>query len=380
MEKISAPLEKRCEQCKTVKPIEQFYRTKNGRDGYMKKCKECQQALNAESKRQTAIHVEESRQKREEAKLREQERAKRIEAQQIQFSERTQKQQTFLNAWFAAQPARECVACHEMKAASEFGYSELIAQDGEFWVPLRLHRRCMSCHEQMREKQKQRVPCVICQQAINHPLIHLDGYALFGGGTKINLCCTSCIPAFQNLSEDKQRFYIRARVNLAFPSPQTIYAEIDPLDQNIRYIGRTGHTKRRHNEHKRKIHKEQPTHQSYNRETREFVETSWYSRANWMYDLAQQGISSVQNVLLDVEPAAFVIEYERRYILHAIQQGWSILNAEAYLPSFKQVRSSSLDFLSIPFADLVTEVANMMIGNGWLEAKGIEAFIHKWYL
>lgn len=111
---------------------------------------------------------------------------------------------------------------------------------------------------------------------------------------------------------------------------------------------------------------------SYDEEKEQYIDTPWYSRANWMYDLAQQGLSSKQQILFDVQPAAYVIEYEARYILHAIQRGWPILNAEAQRSSVDRVRASTLDFLHAPFADLVED--------GWFSSTGIEAFIRAWYI
>lgn len=371
MEKIPTPLEKRCEQCQEVKPIEEFYRTKNGRDGYMKNCVVCHKGNLQQSREAQQAEYEHLKREREE---REQEEREHIEAQRAEREDRYEKhlreQTATLEAWFADQPARICKACGQEKVAIEFGYSELITQENGFWVPAQLHQRCKPCHELMREKQQ--IPCVLCGQGMRNVLMRFDDYHLYGGGTKINLCCLSCQPAFQALPKAKQRFYIRARVNLAFPSSQVIYAEVDPLTREKRYIGRTKHAARRHSQHKLNIHAERPILRFYDWKKEQYVETAWYSRANWMYDLAQQGFSPKQHILLDVQPAAYVIEYETRYILHAIQQGWPILNVEAQRPSAEQVRSSTLDFLHASFADLVDD--------GWFMRDGIESFIRAWYV
>ena len=63
-----------------------------------------------------------------------------------------------------------------------------------------------------------------------------------------------------------------------------------------------------------------------------------------------------------------MVEYERRSILHAIQQGWPIVTTEA-VPSEK-VRASSLDFLHAPLEALIDE--------GWFSEDGMEAFIRTW--
>jgi hypothetical protein len=68
-----------------------------------------------------------------------------------------------------------------------------------------------------------------------------------------------------------------------------------------------------------------------------------------------------------------VIEFEQRYIWHAIQQGWPILNSETMRLSWvEKARTSTIDFLHAPFADLVADK--------WFTRTGIEAFIRAWYV
>lgn len=360
-----------CDQCGLEKLlIAQFYRTKNGKDGYMKMCKDCYNVNKQQNAQRSQREIGHRQQEREVRK----QQARKMEAQRVHLSEVAQhteeyhqKQRIFLDTWFAEQPSRKCIACGETKAAVEFGYSELAPQINDYWLPSQLHRRCKPCHEKYREKNL--IPCVICQQGIRQPMNYFAGYSLFGNGTRISLCCRACESAFQVLPADHQRFYIRARVNLLFPTPQAVYSEIDPLSQQTRYIGRSGHVKRRHSEHKRNIHQEQPLHTYYDKEMGQYVEVAWTSRANWMFDLKQQGLEAKQHILVDVQPAAYAIEYERRAILHAIQQKWPILNAEAL--SGERVLTSSLDFLRAPFGDLVSA--------GWFSNDGIAAFIRAWY-
>lgn len=194
---------------------------------------------------------------------------------------------------------------------------------------------------------------------------YFEGYALFGGGVRIALCCQSCEATFLALPRSQQQAHIATRVSALFPSPQQIYAEVDPITQHIRYVGRSGHVQRRHNEHKRHIYQEQHVFTSYDQETKQAVEIVWTSRANWMFTLQQQGLEPQQQILHTVQPARYVIEYERRFILHGIQVGWPLANTDAF--SDKKAQASTLDFLHAPFGELVDA--------GWFSKRGIEAFI-----
>jgi hypothetical protein len=357
-----------CTQCDQEKALTiHFYRTKNGKDGYMKMCIHCYKANKEEYARKAALAAEKWKQEQAEARRQAEDRQARLAEVMRQMEERRHERQAALDAWYAQQPARMCIACHETKMAIEFGYSELIDGPDGFPLPARLHQRCRPCHERMRERNLP--PCVICHQGMKDYMSDFAGYNLFGGGTRIPICCMNCGPAFQAKPVGEQRFYIRSRVNALFKNSQVIYAEMDPQSQGIRYIGRTGHAKRRHSEHKRNIHQEQLYYRYYDSEAEQAVAVPWVARANWMYDLKQQGLEPKQRILLDVQPGAHVIEYERRYILHAIQQGWPILNSEVL--SEKKAQSSTLDFLNAPFENLVKA--------GWFPKDGIEAFIRAWY-
>ena len=147
--------------------------------------------------------------------------------------------------------------------------------------------------------------------------------------------------------------------------------ELDPRDQQIRYIGRSSNARRRHVEHKRHVGTEQPTIPQFDQETGRSVEVPWTTRSNWMFELQQLGLESVQLILQKVQPAAYAVEYERRYIWHAIQQGWPILNKEAII-NRERVQASTQNFLSASFDVLVRE--------GWFQERAIEAFLRAWYV
>lgn len=273
--------------------------------------------------------------------------------------------------WFLAHPEKTCIACGKTLSSRDFEirtYSFPTTEDAQIQVAL--YERCTPCLETYRSRFG--VPCVVCGQKFRSKLTYYAGYTLFGGGTGIPLHCTACADAFLALPENKQRFYLQSRINLVFPSPQVIYAEKDPLNHEIRYIGRTGNATDRHSAHTRDKQSERVTYQTWDGKKQEI-----YTKANWIYDLSRQGLKPVQEILYTVEPSAYVIEYEKRYILHALQHGWSILNYEVNSigPTSEQfldrARSSSLDFLHAPFEQLVSEQ--------FFLPQGLEAFLRAWY-
>lgn len=306
-----------CPQCNKEKLLAtQFYR-KNSKDGYMRVCKDCH---NAEKQERARLALETQKQRARE------EEEQKARQEQIAEEER-QKQRALLNAWFAEQPPRKCIACGRVKAASAFEYPGRDFQNLVASPPIQFYQRCIPCHEKYRERNL--IPCVLCQQGIKDPMNYFDGYALFGGGTRVSICCRSCEAAFQALPVSQQYFYVRARVNLLFPAPQVIYAEVDPRSQQTCYIGRTGHAQRRQSEHKRNIHEGPAMLTVRDPETGKYREIEWTTRANWMHELKQQGLEAKQRILHDVQPATYIIEYELRFIWHAIQQKWPILNCKS---------------------------------------------------
>jgi hypothetical protein len=264
--------------------------------------------------------------------------------------------------WFAMQPDRECTACKLTKKAIEFGHS-ISTGNGELVIP-KLHIRCRPCHEKWLDKLN--VACPICgkKKRPNDFINDFQGTALIREIARILLCCNTCEKAFLALPERTQRFYIRSRCNQTFPAPQIIYAEIDPETREIRYIGRTGRPTRRHAEHQRLISPEVSVIGP--------EEKQWYSRKNWMYDLSLRNLKPIMQELFTVEVAPQVIEWEDRYIFHAIQQNWQILNRQIVADNLvSRIHSSKIDFLQASFEDLVNQ--------GFMSAKGVEAFVRAWY-
>jgi hypothetical protein len=98
----------------------------------------------------------------------------------------------------------------------------------------------------------------------------------------------------------------------------------------------------------------------------------YYGRRAWMYDLKQLGLKPIQVLLPWPDILPQVVEWEKRYIWHALQQDWPITNHESAVDDLtRNVKDSGLDFLKAPFETLVE--------HGFFREKGIEAFVHKWY-
>jgi hypothetical protein len=137
-----------------------------------------------------------------------------------------------------------------------------------------------------------------------------------------------------------------------------IYDLVDPESHLVGYIGRTHEQKKRMQKH-----------------LKDFADVGrgeYYSKATWMYDLHKKGLQPTMKVLREVEIAPMSIEWERRYILHGIQQGWPLTNMEVSAEELvARARASKLDFLHCSFESLVHE--------SFVNDKGIEAFVHAYY-
>lgn len=213
---------------------------------------------------------------------------------------------------------------------------------------------CCLCHE---EKTRLEFPA------------YLSGYHLGKDGVRICIYCRECEKDFFELDPDQQVACVHYACEQAFPDGQVIYVEKDPRTQEPRYIGRTRNAGRRHAEHIR--HTTNELGGFFRREGEEFIEVRCYMRKNWMHDLKQLGLKPIQETLMVVDVAPQVMEWEHRWIFHAIQQRWPILNKEALTSGAERIAASTLDFLHAPFEDLVK--AKFILD------RGIEAFVQEWY-
>lgn len=230
---------------------------------------------------------------------------------------------------------------------------------GEVWDDF----YCRPCHTKHFARSPRAI-CLVCQEQKLYLAFARShrGYGLRRDGHNIYLYCRSCEQAFLALPEAQQAFYIRARCNLVFPSGQVIYGLADPESHLIRNIGRTHLPTKRLAAHLRDRH-----------EGLTDVGTArYYSKANWMHDLHVKGLRPTMEVLKEVEIAPMCIEWERRYILHGIQQGWPLTNVETIDEGLLAcAKASTLDFLHCSFESLVQE--------RFARENGIEAFVRAFY-
>lgn len=274
---------KRCEQCQVEKDLECFYRRpqKKNPEKRIKICSDCYQANLAESRRQQEEQQRKAAQQRE---------AERIARQQEEEQKRLTFQQE-LDGWYQRQPDRRCVDCKQVLPASAFGYSILNKVEGG-WLP-HLHQRCKACHEAYRQRNARINPlCPLCNTPtrVYDFLREYQGYRL----DLIKVCCMQCVPHFEALPESEQLTVLRRAMVKVYGETAVIYAL--QYDENFpcQHIGRTKHYTRRMAEYRR----------------------DWY-RDIQRHFLLQQ---------LPFGPLS--MEYESRWMLHALKHRWPIDNFE----------------------------------------------------
>lgn len=343
--------ERQCMRCKKVKPLLAFSHQKGKIDRYKNTCQECEQSKQEERRQRIAIQRGIWQQgEREKRKRGEWER-------RVAMRETYEERERERERWYQEQPNRRCRTCREILPATAFGGVSSIHG-------IILHARCAPCHEAMNERRQ--LTCCLCQQKkpCGDFLALYDGYKLCGNGTSISLCCKGCEPAFSNLSESQQALHIHSCCQRALPVEQVIYAEIDPETNEIRYVGRTGNPMRRHAQHIEDI---SPTIGQWGAEKR-----IWYTRSNWMYALSEKGLEPFMRILKSIKVSPLVIEWELRYILHGMQQGWQLLNIETMDEKLvARVQASSLHFLEASFETLVQ--------HHFFSSYELVAFIRKWH-
>ena len=162
----------------------------------------------------------------------------------------------------------------------------------------------------------------------------------------------------------KQILIILGRTEeLSFRCRHFYYAEVDPETWEIRYIGRTEKTKRRHAQH---LSDWSPGEGQWGPE-----KTTWYTRRNWMQVLAEKALTPSMKILHAVEIAPLVLEWEKRFIFHGIQHGWNLLNWETMDKELvTHVRASSVDFFTVPF--------EVLVQRRFFSPYELVAFLHRW--
>ncbi len=272
---------KRCERCQSEKESEHFYRRpqKNDPEKRMKICSDCYKVGLAEGRRQR-----EEQQRRRKT----QQEAERLARMQEEDQKR-QARQRLLEAWYEQQPDRQCIVCKQILPASAFSYSQL-SNVSDLWVP-HLHKRCKECHDTYLQHNKSvNPPCRICKTPtrVGDFLPAYYGYRL----DLIRICCRRCIPRFEELTESEQRVLLKQAMTEAYGKTSVIYALQYDDTFPCQHIGRTKRYTRRMDEYKR----------------------------NWHQDIRHHF------VLQQLSFGPLSIEYEIRWMLYALKQGWTIDN------------------------------------------------------
>ncbi|MBA2394326.1 MAG: hypothetical protein H0V70_16480 [Ktedonobacteraceae bacterium] len=343
--------EKLCLQCKKIRPLADFSQYKGKATDHRKICRECEQFKQYE-RHCRVIAQRETWQTQERAERRHQSWQRSVTLRQM-HEERWREREH----WYLQQPERRCRACQQIFPASAFGGSTTPAG-------FMLHVHCKACHAALLER---RMPvCCLCQKRVVHRnfLATFNGYILCGDGIAFSLCCEDCAMAFHKLSSAQQDIYIHACCQRTFPMGQVIYAEVDPLTDEIRYVGRTGRPERRHAQHlcDRSAIAGQWGAQK----------TACYTRRNWMQALVEQGLQPSMQILYHVGISPLVLEWEQRFIWHGMQQGWRLLNWETMDENLvARVRTAHYNFLQTPF--------ELLVEQHFFAANDLVAFLHTRY-
>ncbi len=343
--------EKRCRECREVRLLTDFSPNKKNIDASRNICSICEHAKQQARYQRIEKHRKLWKDQEGLERKKQQEKIHHLAVRQAYEQRQHEREE-----WYRQQADRYCRACGQTLPATAF--SGTFSANGFL-----LHTRCAVCHEQ--ERKRHQLLCCLCGRttARRDFLSSYDGYALCGDGTWLSLCCNGCAETFRALPMGQQANSIAARCQRAFPAGQVIYAEVEPETGTIRYVGRTGKPERRHAQHLSDASSEQV----YWGAERKL----WYTRGNWIHTLSEQGLKPSMRILRHIEVAPLVVEWERRYILHGIGQGWRLLNGEAMDEGLvAHVRRSSLNFLEAPF--------ELLVQHGFFAEHGLIAFLHRW--
>jgi hypothetical protein len=280
--------EKECEQCHIKKGIGLFHRVTNQYTGVhpMSICKDCYKSNREETKRRQAEEWEARR------KAQEWEEWRRIREEEAE-EERLARQQA-LDAWYLQQPDRRCVDCKQVLAASAFDYSTMREIEG-VWIPASLQKRCKSCHDAYRARNQQVHPlCPMCKTP-TRSWEFLREYQGFGLDL-IQICCENCIPQFEVLPESEQLKLLRCAMVKAYGETAVIYALQYDNHFPCQHIGRTKQYDRRMGEYRKR----------------------WYKDIQHHFILQQLSFGPLS------------MEYESRWMMHALKHQWPIDNFELF--------------------------------------------------
>lgn len=344
-----------CEQCHAEKNIDLFYMVTNQYTGLhpMSLCKDCYKGNLEAQKRKSRTEWEAGAERRERAreqtlqvqKARDEQEREREQRDQ-EYRERQERQQELQEAWYRQQPGRQCIDCKQVLAASAFGYSSSSMSEG-FWLPDPLHKRCKPCHKTYREGNKQVRPlCLMCQAPTQRHdfLQEYNGYRL----DIIKVCCKQCIPQFEALPEAKQLELFHQAMIKAYGKTSVVYALQYDDQFPCQHIGRT----------------------------KDYVSRMAQYKRGWYREIKRHFI--LQQLF-----GPLSMEYESRWMLHALKHRWPIDNFELLkfgtdgLSGTRQQSTlteavQSFEPLTVPF-----EVVEELIYNDFIGTTDAE-IVH-WY-
>lgn len=294
---VCAQEKKVCAQCGVEKDIGQFHKVTNQYTDVhpMSICKECYKS-NQEAQRQKQAAEWESLKATVNVRLEDRQTQEEREERERLFEQERLARQQAEEAWYLQQPDRQCIDCKLVFPASAFGYS-IMREVDEVWLPVSLPRRCRDCHEAYRERGWPLCQMCSTRAPVGDFLRAYQGHKL-GGGTLngIKVCCTRCISRFEALSETEQLELLRRAMVKAYGERAVIYALQYDDQFPCQHIGRTKLYKKRMGQYKR----------------------DWYREIKHHFALQELSFGPLS------------VEYESRWIMHALKHGWPIDNFELF--------------------------------------------------
>ena len=322
-EAMDAVDRKQCKQCKETKDVKHFRKVVNKYTSvhYMSICRDCYNRNQEELRQRQKAEWEAGKEKREAFHRLQEKRQQWEEGREERERQQEQEQQArqqVLDAWYQQQPDRQCINCNKTLPASAFGYSTMSEVEG-VWLPNSLRRRCDPCHEAYRKGNRQVYPlCSLCgaPTSVYDFLREYRGFRL----DIIKVCCKSCIPRFDALPESEQMELLRRAIVKAFGETASIYGLHYDESGAVHHIGRTKHLQRRLAEYRRNWYREITTH----------------------------------DILQELPFGGLSMEYESRWMLHALKQGWPIDNFDVFEPE-----GPSYEKMQLTKAELTSAVADL---------------------
>ncbi len=153
---------------------------------------------------------------------------------------------------------------------------------------------------------------------------------------------------------------------LGTSTEQVIYALVDPRDEQVRYIGRSGEVKHRYRQHCRASTMAQPIPSRLGLLNEETLEAHSYATCAeadaagephtcryWLHDLHEHALRPTLRILEAVQPPRLVFEREQRWIFHALCTDIPITNGLITATRYHRIllaaiRNLEVDWLTVP--------------------------------